>query len=283
MRSALFSPVGPYYLSGYCFGAIVAFDMAQRLLRAGEEVDLLAVFNGPSPSWIRRYGAIGGQPSRRTASPGPTRSLTARVIGVLTSWTKIRHWISHLSWRFGKRFIDPVRIRLAMTLDRPLSEEQREFFFLEIAGRAQLLYEASPYPGPMVVFHGEGVYEDPTLGWSHAVESVEAFAIPGPHRGNRSLMAEPAAGLLAGQMQGVLARARAQSPSRARCDTAGDRRRACRLRRNRSSDRSELSRSARAEAVSTICRPWRGQCSSPERGAVWAGRRRRSSPASGTT
>src|SRR5205823_633968 len=45
-------PNGPYYLGGYCFGAIVAFDMAQRLLRDGEDVDLLVVFNGPSPSWI---------------------------------------------------------------------------------------------------------------------------------------------------------------------------------------------------------------------------------------
>src|SRR5207237_5298246 len=127
-------------------------------------------FKWPSRSWARRYGSVGGQASRRTASSGPTRSLTARVIGVLTSWAKIRHWISHLSWRLGKRFIDPVRIRLAMTLDRPLLEEQREFFFLEIAGRAQLLYETSPYPGPMVAFHGAGVYEDPTLAWSPAAE-----------------------------------------------------------------------------------------------------------------
>ena len=201
-------PRGPYFLSGYCFGAIVAFDMAQRLLREGEDVDLLAVFNGPSPSWIRRYGAIGGQPSKRAASPVHSRSLAARVVGVLTSGTKIRHWIGHVLWRSSKKLIDPVRIRAAMALDRPLSEEQREFFFLEIAGRAQLLYEPSPYPGPMVVFHGEGVYQDPTLGWSHTVESLETFAIPGPHRGNRSLMAEPAAGLLAGEMQDVLARAR---------------------------------------------------------------------------
>src|SRR5205814_5233621 len=31
---------GPYQLAGYCFGAIVAFDIAQRLIGAGAEVSL---------------------------------------------------------------------------------------------------------------------------------------------------------------------------------------------------------------------------------------------------
>jgi thioesterase domain-containing protein/acyl carrier protein len=201
-------PHGPYYLAGYCFGSIVAFDMAQRLLRDGEEVNLLAAFNGPSPSWIRRYGTIGGQPSMRDAPVRRERSLPGRVAGVLTNPAKIRRWTGHLAWRLEKRFVDPVRIRLAMRLDHSLSEEQREFFFLEIAGHAQMLYEPSTYAGPMVVFYGDGVYEDPALGWSGTVESVETYGIPGPHRGNRTLMAEPAVTPLAARMQDVLERAR---------------------------------------------------------------------------
>ena len=38
-------PVGPYHLSGYCFGGVVAFEIAQQLLAAGEEVGLLAVLD----------------------------------------------------------------------------------------------------------------------------------------------------------------------------------------------------------------------------------------------
>ena len=201
-------PTGPYYLAGYCFGSIVAFDMAQRLLREGQQVNLLVAFNGPSPSWIRRYGTIGGQPAMREPSLAPPRSLPARILGVLTSTAKIRRWISHLAWRLEKTFVDPVRVRQAMAFDRPLTEEQREIFFLEIAGHAQELYETEPYPGPMVVFHGEGVYEDPALGWSDAVAAVETYGIPGPHRGNRTLMAEPAVAPLSERLQDVLARAR---------------------------------------------------------------------------
>jgi amino acid adenylation domain-containing protein len=201
-------PHGPYYLAGYCFGSIVAFDMAQRLLRAGEEVNVLAVFNGPSPSWIRRYGTIGGQTSMREAPVRPERSLPARVVAVLTNPTKIRRWSGHLAWRLEKAFVDPLRIRLAMRFDRPLNEEQREIFFLEIAGHAQTVYEPSRYPGPMVVFYGDGVYEDPALGWSGSAASVETYGIAGPHRGNRTLMAEPAVSQLAARMQEVLDRAR---------------------------------------------------------------------------
>ncbi len=39
-------PHGPYLLAGYCFGSLVAFEIAQRLRRAGEEVAFLGLFMG---------------------------------------------------------------------------------------------------------------------------------------------------------------------------------------------------------------------------------------------
>ena len=38
-------PRGPYYLGGYCFGGIVAFETAQRLQKDGDTVDLLALLD----------------------------------------------------------------------------------------------------------------------------------------------------------------------------------------------------------------------------------------------
>jgi thioesterase domain-containing protein len=40
---------GPYILSGWSFGGLVAFEMAQRLLRDGQEVALLALFDPMPP------------------------------------------------------------------------------------------------------------------------------------------------------------------------------------------------------------------------------------------
>ena len=52
-------PQGPYYLCGYSFGGLVAFEMAQRLLAAGDEVGLVALFDTatsplgwPAPIWL---------------------------------------------------------------------------------------------------------------------------------------------------------------------------------------------------------------------------------------
>lgn len=43
-------PQGPYKIGGFCIGGVVAFEMAQQLLRQGEKVDLLAIINQPPPN-----------------------------------------------------------------------------------------------------------------------------------------------------------------------------------------------------------------------------------------
>jgi len=52
-------PHGPYYLCGYSFGGLVAFEMARRLAGSGEEVGLLGLFDTlpnfmgwPLPLWL---------------------------------------------------------------------------------------------------------------------------------------------------------------------------------------------------------------------------------------
>ena len=46
-------PHGPYYLSGYCGGGWIAFEMARRLREAGQEVALLALLDSYGPN-LRR-------------------------------------------------------------------------------------------------------------------------------------------------------------------------------------------------------------------------------------
>jgi thioesterase domain-containing protein len=77
-------PNGPYHLGGYCYGGIVAFEMASKLQRQGEQVALLAIFEGYAirrsearkqtlrptamlrlfrnlPFWLRDYGPVSYQ------------------------------------------------------------------------------------------------------------------------------------------------------------------------------------------------------------------------------
>jgi thioesterase domain-containing protein len=212
-----FQPYGPYSLAGYCFGSIVAFDMAQRLVAEGEKVELLVAFNGPSPVWIRRYGGLGGQPSRLARRPPPPtlRPLGTRVLGVLASPRKQWRWTRHLAWRSRKRYVDPLRVRASLRFDRPIPEEIREIFFLEIAAKAERQYEPKPFAGPMFVFYGDGLYDDPGLGWKGLASAVESVAVPGEHTNNRMMMAEPHVEFLSGRLLDLLAGRRSMAASRA--------------------------------------------------------------------
>ena len=42
-------PVGPYYLFGYCIGGVIAYEMAQKLLKSGQEVALLGILSYSNP------------------------------------------------------------------------------------------------------------------------------------------------------------------------------------------------------------------------------------------
>ena len=42
-------PRGPYYLTGHCFGGVVAFEMAQQLARSNDRVGLLVLLDSPGP------------------------------------------------------------------------------------------------------------------------------------------------------------------------------------------------------------------------------------------
>lgn len=49
---------GPYLLSGLSWGGIVAFEMAQQLRARGEDVDLLALLDTPSPSNVAKVNKL---------------------------------------------------------------------------------------------------------------------------------------------------------------------------------------------------------------------------------
>jgi amino acid adenylation domain-containing protein len=164
-------PQGPYRLGGYCFGSLVAYEMAQRLVAGGEEVSVLATFNGPSADWIRRYGWYGNQPGRRTGPPmrlSPPRRVVRRT----------------------KRRLVGLWVRLQLALGRDVPERIRERYFLWLHMYAEKVYFPEPYAGRLLSFFGAGLYDDPALGWGDLTE-VAPHPVPGDHTNNRQIMSEP--------------------------------------------------------------------------------------------
>jgi thioesterase domain-containing protein/acyl carrier protein/NAD(P)-dependent dehydrogenase (short-subunit alcohol dehydrogenase family) len=48
-------PKGPYLISGYCFGGMVAYEIARSLQIQGEKVAFLALFNAPAPGSLKGW------------------------------------------------------------------------------------------------------------------------------------------------------------------------------------------------------------------------------------
>ncbi|NKB84638.1 hypothetical protein HED51_22355 [Ochrobactrum grignonense] len=43
-------PLGPYLLAGHCFGAWIAYEIANQLVLSGEQVERLFVIDAPAPT-----------------------------------------------------------------------------------------------------------------------------------------------------------------------------------------------------------------------------------------
>jgi amino acid adenylation domain-containing protein len=198
---------GPWLLAGYCFGSLVAFEIAQRLVAEGEEVQLLAMLNGPSPLWIKEWVYYGNQPGwreRHSVPPAlPKRArrarrrkqrlqapfkLIARAPRAITDPRRILNGF----WLYTRG----LRTWVLLALGRPVHERDREEFFLGLHRDAEKRYVPKKYPGEILVFYGDGLYEEPTLGWG-SLGAVTSYAAPGEHAHNRQLMHEPAVSFVA--------------------------------------------------------------------------------------
>ena len=195
-------PGGPWLIAGYCFGTIVAFEIAQRLVAEGEDVQLLALFNGPSPSWIRKWIWFGNQPSHLKVKPKPP-TITGKQ-RLLRALREPRRFVTAFSWHAGRR-VGKYRVKLALAWGRPIPEQLREQYFIRLHATAERAYEPVPCSKELLIFHGAGLYEDPQMGWGElAAGGLKTFEVPGEHTNNRDAMKEPAVQFVAERIEEYL-------------------------------------------------------------------------------
>jgi thioesterase domain-containing protein len=225
-------PEGPYVVGGYCYGGLVALEIANRLAAAGDEVPLLVMFNATSPTYNDMYGAenqelddaadddrIGeGAPAGEALGSGLRRHWSAGEGGPL-------HRAGRVARAGGRRVRAAVRgiysryirtmvFELAMKRGRTLPDSVREgIYFQLISARALHAYgpTARPFPGRILVLRGEGLYAQDDLGWSSfAGGGIESVAIPGRHSRPRASMEAPHAAFIAEHVERAIAEALAE-------------------------------------------------------------------------
>ncbi len=189
-------PHGPHYIGGYCFGGLVAFEMARTLSQAGEPPALLALFSAalrfnhvvPPPSLLH------DAPERK---PLATRIASAAMSPIRTT----RNVALGLYWRTVPVSRDYVR-GLVFGLGYRLPPAMRTMYVKEALGRAERTYRPRPYTGRLTLFHGEEALEfGPNLGWDGLAGSFDHCLIgDGNLDSRRDMMNEPLVGTLARQL-----------------------------------------------------------------------------------
>lgn len=168
-------PHGPYYLGGSSYGGMVAFEISQQLVRAGEEVGLLALFDTRAP----------GYPTLRRNAPA--RFHLFHLLGNPFPQPPERRW-TEMRRELFTTWARRAQIRWRRMLGRRLSQESLYFDFLTSAFAARRRYRPLPYPRPITLFRvpaqpsNEIYATDPLLGWGElAAGGLEVVDIEGFH------------------------------------------------------------------------------------------------------
>jgi len=194
---------GPYHLAGGSMGGIIAFEMAQQLMAAGETVAMLGLVDTSAEFGIRyRAQAQGGLSGR-------VQRLQRRMQGQ----------------SLGERIAtigDVLNGRMQATKVRKQAQQARDagealphsvrYAELEATHmRAYMKYIVKPYAGGIVLFRADNqppeLSAKPMLGWEAMCNAVEIVPVPGDHRGmieSPSLVAKLSAAILRAQGRGGL-------------------------------------------------------------------------------
>jgi len=199
---------GPYLLGGHSFGGLVAFEMAQQLRKAGEEVALLALFD-PDVD-LQLSSQVGNSKPQGQSSSERFGSRILRHLRHLqelpreTRAAYVRErfgMILTLLGRNGRR----LKCEMYLRLRRPMPPALRtlyigEFLFGDLYPAASRAYRPKPYDGRAVLIHtGRRDKFDPEAIWRELIPyGLTSYLVPGTHL---DILHEPLIAVLTGHLR----------------------------------------------------------------------------------
>lgn len=196
-------PQGPYQLGGFCFGGIVAYEMARQLEAAGDQVALLAILESGPPNLDKL----------RDHLPRSARFSIENV------YENLRDFVSHPAHEqvaMVKRKARKVREKLVRrngeAANQPppalnelidMSKYPKDYVkYAETHWKALESYVPGPYNGTVHLFRARKQplrVTDPSLGWNVVAPGrVSIAVIPGTHE---SMVTDPNVQILADKIQ----------------------------------------------------------------------------------
>ncbi len=163
-------PHGPYHLLGYSFAGIVAYEVAQQLKRAGEEIGFLALIDSQLPEWTSGLRYRWEQLKR--AHTAPLRDMVSFTLNRF----KEKRQSEKVPLDDNIRFADDPHVA-------PL-EAQRDL--LNRAAAEAYFQKLQPYSGPVTLItplerRKKYPLTSRSCGWRPYLSHLEVFPVGGNH------------------------------------------------------------------------------------------------------
>jgi thioesterase domain-containing protein/acyl carrier protein len=210
-------PHGPYHLGGWSLGGVIAFEIAQQLLQAGEEVAFLALLDSSVPiSFYRQNGAEATTPVAGAREEIGDGELAAAMIAEGTV-AQPGEEFAQLSSREKLTYVwEQARANHSIPHDTSFEQFRRisrmQYTNIRAVGR----YIPRSYPGRITLFRSseslqapDCLYDEMTArrlqpdgGWDElTTDQVEVHIVPGSHH---DMVDEPHVRVLAEVLKGCL-------------------------------------------------------------------------------
>jgi thioesterase domain-containing protein/acyl carrier protein len=208
-------PTGPYFLAGWSFGGVVAFEMAQQLQRAGERVGLLALLDTVAPVIAtdldegesgKLLAALAREHASKTGRPF---ALSAAELMELEPEEQLRYVLEKM--KAAEVVAVDIREEIALPWMQRMLKGYRS------RGRAYQAYTPQVYDGQITLFKANinpghlqdgamkeitELFLDPTYCWAAlSTEPIRIEQVTGYHE---ILLAEPHVQTLAARLQACL-------------------------------------------------------------------------------
>jgi amino acid adenylation domain-containing protein len=203
-----FQPEGPYLIGGFCFGGVVAYEMARQLEAQGQRASLLAIVDGYAPGQ-----AVQGRSFRRLwifLRNFPYWLHDFLGMGPREMWVNIRRRMLMIGKQLVGKFGKPVEVRPAdLVIHQPPDTPDSYQRLMEAHMQAILDYRAGTYRGCVKVLRVQRMplfsQYDPDLGWGRLAHGgVEIEFVPGGHH---NMLEPPYVFDLAAQLNRIIEKA----------------------------------------------------------------------------
>jgi oxalate---CoA ligase len=173
-------PEGPYFMVGYSFGGLIAFEIAQQLQREGQKVPFIGLIDAGQPIYRKDYANVLLSPKMLASYLRRMKELLADPASRGTVWSRFRNeFVRLLLFKLPGR-----RVSSHKPDSRPVP---RTPAILEAAKiEAAVNYKPQPFPGRLSVFRVEERITvdkfDRYLGWGGlADDGIDVYDVPGDH------------------------------------------------------------------------------------------------------